>query len=67
MPYVEITLFDHRVSDEVAARLGDALTDAVCEVLGEPMRSQTWVVVSGVPAARWTIAGRNGATPASRP
>ena len=63
MPFVEIKLFEERVDNASAARLGVALTDAVCAVLGEQVRPSTWVVVSGVPAQRWTVAGSSASAP----
>lgn len=41
---------------ELVARL----TQAVVDVLGEPIRDQTWVVLTGVPPGRWGIAGTPG-------
>jgi 4-oxalocrotonate tautomerase len=58
MPYVEVKLFDYRVSDESAALVIERVTDALCEVVGEQVRDSTWVVVEGVQPTRWGIAGK---------
>ncbi len=66
MPYIEVKAVDRRFEDPaVSQRLIEALTDAACGVLGEEARSQIWVVIEGVPASRWGIAGRplGGAAP----
>lgn len=59
VPYIEFKSVDRRLEAEgVAERLISALTDAACEVLGEDVRPQIWVVLEGVPAARFGVAGR---------
>ncbi len=58
MPLVEVKAFDRRFDDpEVTARLIVRVTDAVCEVFGEAVRSETWVIVEGVAPARWGFGG----------
>jgi 4-oxalocrotonate tautomerase len=57
VPYIEVKAADHRIDDASAKRVIEALTDALCDALGEEVRSQTWVVVEGIPATRWGIAG----------
>ena len=58
MPYIEVKALERRIDDESAKRVIEALTDALCAALGEEVRSQTWVVVEGVPGAQWGIAGK---------
>jgi 4-oxalocrotonate tautomerase len=57
VPYIEVKAADHRIDDASAKRVIEALTDALCDALGEEVRSQTWVVVEGIPGTRWGIAG----------
>lgn len=58
MPYIEVKAVDRRFDDPaVAERLIAALTDAACEVFGEEVRSQMWVVIDAVPCQRWGIGG----------
>ncbi len=58
MPLVEVKAFDRRFEDpEVTARLIARVTDAVCEVLGEGVRPETWVIVEGVAPTRWGFGG----------
>jgi 4-oxalocrotonate tautomerase len=58
MPYIEVKAFDRRIDDESARRIIQELTDGLCAALGEEVREATWVVVTGVPSARWGIGGR---------
>jgi 4-oxalocrotonate tautomerase len=58
MPYVEVKAFDRRLEDEAKTKeLIAAITDAFCQVYGEDVRSQTWVVVEGVSPKRWGFGG----------
>jgi 4-oxalocrotonate tautomerase len=59
VPYIEVKAFEGRFEDDdTAARVVTALTDALCDVLGEEIREHTWVVVEGVSPKRWGIGGR---------
>ena len=58
MPIVEVKAFDRRFTDDaVAKRLIAALTDAVCEVFGDEVRAETWVILEGVTPAHWGFGG----------
>ncbi|GAA5040007.1 4-oxalocrotonate tautomerase [Thermocatellispora tengchongensis] len=63
MPFIDVRIFEERLTPESEERLIGALTDAVASVLGEPAREQTWVVLTGAPAARWGVAGKRGRAP----
>ena len=59
MPLIEVKATERRFDDPAANdRLIAALTDAACQVFGEEARSQIWVVLQGIPATRWGIAGK---------
>jgi 4-oxalocrotonate tautomerase len=58
VPYIEVKAFERRIDDASAKRVVEHLTDALCAALGEEVRADTWVVVEGVPAARWGIGGK---------
>jgi len=59
VPLIEVKAVYRRFDAEGAAeRLISALTDAACQVFGEDARPQIWVVLEGVPAARFGVAGR---------
>jgi phenylpyruvate tautomerase PptA (4-oxalocrotonate tautomerase family) len=59
VPYVEIKAFERRFEDErQVERLIQALTNAVCDVLGESTREHTRVVVEGVSPKQWGFGGK---------
>ncbi len=59
MPLIEVKAFDRRFDDpESTERLIAGLTDALCEVFGEEVRDETWVVVEGVKPSNWGFAGK---------
>jgi phenylpyruvate tautomerase PptA (4-oxalocrotonate tautomerase family) len=59
MPLIEVKAFDRRFEDEaVAERLIARLTDAMCEVFGEPVRDEVWVVIEGVSPRHWGFGGK---------
>jgi 4-oxalocrotonate tautomerase len=58
MPLIEVKMTDRRINDESVSRIITALTDALCDALQEDVRDATWVVVEGVPAKQWGIAGK---------
>jgi 4-oxalocrotonate tautomerase len=57
VPIIEVKALERRIDDASAKRVIEAMTDALCDALGEEVRSQTWVLVEGVPGTRWGIAG----------
>ena len=58
MPLIEVKAFDRRFEDpEATERLIAGLTDALCEVFGEEVRDETWVIVDGVAPSQWGFGG----------
>jgi phenylpyruvate tautomerase PptA (4-oxalocrotonate tautomerase family) len=56
---IEVKAFERRFGDEATnERLIARLTDAMCEVLGEDVREEIWVVLDGVDPTRWGFGGR---------
>lgn len=60
MPYIDVKLFDRRLTPETEQQLIARITDAVVSVFDESIREQTWVVLEGIDPSRWGIAGRSG-------
>ncbi len=61
MPFIDVKLYDRRVTPESSERIIKELTDALaraCE--DEGVKEHTWVVVQGVPPNQWGIAGNAG-------
>jgi 4-oxalocrotonate tautomerase family enzyme len=60
MPWIDVKLYDHRVTDESVPKIIDALTKALADSSGAaPEHIQ--VVVQGVSPKHWGIAGKPGA------
>ncbi len=58
MPIIEVKAFAGRFEDqEVSERLIAKLTDALCDVYGEGVREETWVLLEGVEASHWGFGG----------
>jgi 4-oxalocrotonate tautomerase len=59
MPVIEVKAFERRFENEATAEdLIAKLTDALCDVYGEEMREETWVVLTGVAPSRWGFGGK---------
>jgi 4-oxalocrotonate tautomerase len=58
MPLIEVKAFQRRFEDPQTAELLIAkLTDALCDVYGEELREETWVILDGVAPSRWGFGG----------
>jgi 4-oxalocrotonate tautomerase len=60
MPFIDVKLFEERLTPETEQQLIVQLTEAVADVLGEQVRNVTWVVLEGTPAKRWGVGGKLG-------
>jgi 4-oxalocrotonate tautomerase len=58
VPVIEVKMVDRRLTEDTAERVISAMTEALCDALQEDVRESTWVVVTGVPADQWGIAGK---------
>jgi 4-oxalocrotonate tautomerase len=58
MPIIEVKAFESRFDDpKTSARLIARLTDALCDVYGEELRAETWVILDGVDKRQWGFGG----------
>lgn len=60
MPFIDVKLFEERLTPEIERKLIAQLTEAVANVLGERARNATWIVLEGTPAKRWGVGGELG-------
>jgi 4-oxalocrotonate tautomerase family enzyme len=60
MPWIDVKLYDTRVNDESVPKIIEALTDALHESSGAA-KEHIHVIVQGVPAKHWGVAGKPGA------
>jgi phenylpyruvate tautomerase PptA (4-oxalocrotonate tautomerase family) len=58
VPFIEVKLFDYRLTDGVADKIIAAVTDGLCAACGEEVRDRTEVVVQGIPPQLWGFGGR---------
>jgi 4-oxalocrotonate tautomerase len=57
MPWIDVKLYDTRVTEESVPKIIEALTTALAESSGaSPDHIQ--VVVQGIPAQHWGVAGK---------
>jgi 4-oxalocrotonate tautomerase len=60
MPWIDVKLYDHRVTEESVPKIIEKLTDALAEASGAA-KEHIQVVVQGVSPKNWGIAGKPGA------
>lgn len=58
MPFIEVKLFDYRLTEGVAERIIAALTDGLCSACGEQVPDRTEVVVQGISPQLWGFGGK---------
>jgi 4-oxalocrotonate tautomerase family enzyme len=59
VPWIDVKLYDHRVTDESVPKIIEALTTALAESSGAAPE-HIHVVVQGIPPKHWGIAGKPG-------
>lgn len=60
MPFIEIKLFEERLTPETEQALIERVTAAVTDTLGTRFRDRTWILLHAEPATRWGISGKPG-------
>ncbi|MFJ9447804.1 4-oxalocrotonate tautomerase family protein [Kitasatospora sp. NPDC101235] len=66
MPFIEVKIFEQRLTEQTERELVEQLTQATVNVFGESIRDQTWIVLTPVPAHRWGIGGATHPRPAAQ-
>ncbi|MEU1852685.1 4-oxalocrotonate tautomerase family protein [Streptomyces sp. NPDC019990] len=61
MPFIDVKIYDRRLTPQTERALIERLTQATVDVFGEEIREQTWIALTGVPPRHWGIAGEPGA------
>jgi 4-oxalocrotonate tautomerase len=59
VPIIDVKLYDTRVTEESVPKIIEALTDALSESSGAA-KEHIQVLVQGVPAKHWGVAGKPG-------
>jgi 4-oxalocrotonate tautomerase len=57
MPWIDVKLYDHRVTEESVPKIIEALTNALHESSGAAVE-HIQVVVQGVSPTHWGVAGK---------
>lgn len=57
MPYIDVKLFEARLTETTEKELIDRITAAVVATFGEEIREQTWISLTGIPSHRWGVGG----------
>jgi 4-oxalocrotonate tautomerase len=57
MPYIDVKLFENRLTEATEKELIDRITAAVVDTFGEDIREQTWISLTGIPSHRWGVGG----------
>ena len=60
MPWIDVKLYDSRVTEDSVPKIIEALTDALHESSGAS-KEHIQVVVQGVSPKHWGVAGKPGA------
>ncbi|WP_410598280.1 tautomerase family protein [Amycolatopsis sp. lyj-90] len=58
MPFIDVKIYDRRLTPETRQALIAKLTDAVADVFDDAIRDSTWVVLTPVPVDHWGIGGK---------
>jgi 4-oxalocrotonate tautomerase family enzyme len=59
MPLIRIEMGESRITEDNVTNLIERVTDVVIDTIGdESLRDSCWVVVEGVPARQWGVAGK---------
>ncbi|MEU9083722.1 tautomerase family protein [Streptomyces sp. NPDC048357] len=66
MPFIEVKIFEQRLTEQTERELVEQLTQATVNVFGEEIRDQTWIVLTPVPAHLWGIGGSTRPRPAAQ-
>jgi 4-oxalocrotonate tautomerase len=57
MPFIDVKVMEGVLSTDQKQAIARGLTDAFADVVGEPARGVTWVVIQDVASGQWTIGG----------
>jgi 4-oxalocrotonate tautomerase len=60
MPWIDVKLYDHRVTEESVPQIIEKLTDALAESSGAA-KDHIQVVVQGISPKHWGLGGKPGA------
>lgn len=57
MPFINVKVFEHELSESQTREMIQQVTDAVVTIVGEILRPATWVVIDEVKSGNWGVGG----------
>lgn len=57
MPIIDVKVMEKVLTPEQKQTIAGRITDVFAEIVGEPARAVTWVVIQDVGSGQWTMAG----------
>ena len=58
MPIIDVKVMENVLTGEQKQRITEGITDVFANVVGEPARTVTWVVIQDVTSGQWTMGGQ---------
>ncbi|MEA2124046.1 MAG: 4-oxalocrotonate tautomerase [Solirubrobacteraceae bacterium] len=58
MPIIDVKVMEQVLSAEQKQTIAEGITQVFEDVVGEPVRPVTWVVIQDVTSGQWTMGGR---------
>lgn len=58
MPIIDVKVMEKVLTPAQKQAVAQKLTDAFVDVVGEPARGVTWVVIQDVTSGQWTMGGQ---------
>ncbi len=58
MPIIDVKVMENVLSAEQKQTIARGITDVFADVVGEPVRPATWVVIQDVTSGQWTMGGQ---------
>lgn len=62
MPIVDVKVMEKVLSPEQKQTIAQRITEVFVDVVGEPVRPATWVVIQDVTSGQWTMGGQRVTT-----
>lgn len=58
MPIVDVKVMEKVLSPEQKRSIAEGITQVFADIVGEPVRPATWVVIQDVASGQWTMGGQ---------
>ena len=58
MPIVDVKVMENVLSPQQKQSIAEGITQVFSDVVGEPVRPATWIVIQDVTSGQWTMGGQ---------